>query len=98
MPSNVRSRANEQQESKVHRTPDHCDELVPSQQDENAVHPDGDLADRADHAPLGFEVVGIGLATETGREVVRFGVGEDDQRGGEVELAVVCGGWVDRAG
>lgn len=98
MPSNIRSRANEQQESKVHRTPNHRNKLIPSQKDKDAVHPNGNLADRADHTPLGLEVVGIGFATEAGGEIVGFGVGEDDEGGIEVELAVFGGGRVDGGG
>jgi len=98
MPSNVRSRANEQQESKVHRTPNHRDKLIPSQQDEDAVHPNGNLADGADHTPLGLEVVSIGLATEAGGEIVGFGVAKDDEGRFKVELAVLGGGGVDGGG
>lgn len=98
MPRNVRSGTNEQQEGKVHRTPNHRDKLIPSQQDENAVHPNGNLADRADHTPLGLEVVSIGFTTETRGKVVGFGVGEDDQGRREVEFAFLGGGGVDRGG
>ena len=90
MISHISGCTSKQQESEVDRTPDDSDKLVPSEQNEHTVHPHGNLRDGADHAPLGLEVVGVCLASETGGQLVCLGLGEDDQGRGEVKVGRLC--------
>jgi hypothetical protein len=78
----------DKQEREIQRVEQHHHGLIPSEDDQDAVHPIRNLRDAGDGAPLGFDVVRVRVLAEPRTEVVQLGLGEDDEGGIEIELVV----------